>query len=177
MTVAYTEPLALSFRYIEEDYVRAVRAHYASRLRLPLDIAVIVGAAALGAYDMRNGVSWFGIAMLSFSGILALLLVTAFLILPHYFFRTQPKFRDEYTLAFSSEGVCFKTIHIDSNLEWSLYTHVLIDAHSYILYYGSHEFSVIPKRVFQNDVQRKGFEQLLTENIPQTTDKTKAVST
>ena len=36
------ETVNLSFRYAEQDYVRAMRAHYVSRLRLPLDIAVIV---------------------------------------------------------------------------------------------------------------------------------------
>jgi hypothetical protein len=41
------ETVNLSFRYAEQDYVRAMRAHYASRLRLPLDIAVIVGIAVI----------------------------------------------------------------------------------------------------------------------------------
>ena len=49
------ESLNLSFRYSESDYVRAMRAHYISRLRLPLDIAVLVGAAVLGAYELRAG--------------------------------------------------------------------------------------------------------------------------
>ena len=42
------ETVSLSFRYAEQDYVRAMRAHYASRLRLPLDIAFIVGSLFLG---------------------------------------------------------------------------------------------------------------------------------
>ena len=40
---ARMDTVQLSFRYVEQDYVRAMRVHYASRLRLPLDIAVIVG--------------------------------------------------------------------------------------------------------------------------------------
>ena len=40
----------LSFRYLESDYVRAMRAHYASRLRLRLDIVVIVATVAFGVY-------------------------------------------------------------------------------------------------------------------------------
>jgi hypothetical protein len=45
------ETVNLSFRYADEDYVRAMRAHYASRLRLPLDIAVTSGVAVFGAYE------------------------------------------------------------------------------------------------------------------------------
>ena len=40
----------LSFRYSEQDIVRAMRAHVASRLRLKLDIAVVVATALLAVY-------------------------------------------------------------------------------------------------------------------------------
>ena len=40
----------LSFRYSEPDYVRAMRAHYRSRLRLKLDAAVTLVTALLGVY-------------------------------------------------------------------------------------------------------------------------------
>ncbi len=32
----------LSFRYLEADYVLALRAHYVTHLRLPLDIVVVI---------------------------------------------------------------------------------------------------------------------------------------
>jgi len=43
----------------------------------------------------------------------------------------------------------------------------LIDAHSYILYYGSRQFTVVPKRVFQSVEQQQAFEQLLTQHVSQ----------
>src|SRR6266481_7221467 len=141
------ETVDLAFRYAEQDYVRAMRAHYASRLRLPLDIAVIVGLAVLGAYEWRSGSHGFGITLLCVSGIFALMLVAAFAIIPRISFRSQPKFRDDYALRFSPQGIHFRTAHIDSDLQWSMYTSALVDAHSFILYYGSQQFTVIPKRV------------------------------
>jgi hypothetical protein len=48
-----------------------------------------------------------------------------------------------------------------------MYSRALVDAHSYVLYYGSRQFTVIPKRVFQSADQRQAFEQLLTERISQ----------
>jgi YcxB-like protein len=150
-----------------------MRAHYASRLRLPLDIAVVVGSAVLGAYELRSGSRTFGIVLLCLSGIFALMLVAAFAIIPKIAFRMQPKFRDDYSLTFSPQGIHFRTAHIDSDLQWSMYTRALVDAHSIILYYGSQQFTVIPKRTFQDVAQRETFERLLVQNIPNVIDKTK----
>jgi hypothetical protein len=167
------ETVNLAFRYAEQDYVRAMRAHYASRLRLPLDVAVILGFAVLGAYEMWSGSHGFGITLLSVSGIFALMLVAAFAIIPRIAFRSQPKFRDDYSLGFSPQGIHFRTAHIDSDLQWSMYTSALVDAHSFILYYGSQQFTVIPKRVFQDVLQRQTFEQLLGQNVSNVVDMTK----
>jgi YcxB-like protein len=167
------ETVNLSFRYAEKDYVRAMRAHYASRLRLPLDVAVTVGVAVLGAYEWRSGAHAFGVALLCVSGIFALILVAAFAVIPRISFRSQPKFRDEYSLRFSPEGIHFQTVHIDSDLQWGMYTSALVDAYSFILYYGTQQFTVIPKRVFQDASQRQTFERLLLQNVSKVVDKTK----
>ena len=167
------ETVNLSFRYVEQDYVRALRAHYAGRLRLPLDIAVIVGVAVVGAYEWRSGSHVTGIISLCLSSILALMLVAAFAVIPSVAFRKQPKFLDEYSLAFSPEGIHFRTTHIDSDLKWGMYRWALVDAYSFILYYGSQQFTVIPKRVFESPSQREAFEQLLRQNVSRVVDKTK----
>ena len=106
------ETVNLSFRYAEQDYVRALRAHYAGRLRLPLDIAAIVGVAVIGAYEWRSGSHGAGIISFCLSGVLALMLVAAFAVIPSIAFRKQLKFRDEYSLSFSPEGIHFQTTHI-----------------------------------------------------------------
>jgi hypothetical protein len=98
------ETVNLSFRYVEQDYVRALRAHYAERLRLPLDIAVIVGLAVLGVRETESGSRGFGISMLAVSGISAVMLLAAFAVIPKIVFRSQPKFRDDYSLTFSPQG-------------------------------------------------------------------------
>ena len=82
-------------------------------------------------------------------------------------FRSQAKFRDDYSLTFSQDGIHFRTAHIDSQLQWGLYSKALIDAHSYVLYYGSRQFTVIPKRVFQSDDQQQSFERLVTQHVSQ----------
>lgn len=158
----------LSFRYAEADYVRALRAHYASHLRLRTDIVLTVILAGIGACLLRSpGLYWLGLACIVVAGAFALALLVAFTVIPPLAFRREPKFRDDYTLTFSTEGIHFRTAHVDSHLQWSMYSRALIDAHSYVLYYGTRQFTAIPKRVFQSVEQQQAFDQLLTQQIPQ----------
>jgi YcxB-like protein len=153
----------LSFRYSEGDYVRALRAHYRSRLRLRLDLAVAIVVGILGIYLWP---SFAGVASVAVSVLLVLMLVAAFFVIPPLVFRREPKFRDDYSLTFSSEGIHFRTAHIDSQLQWSMYSRALIDSYSYVLYYGSSQFSVIPRRVFRNVDEQREFEEMLAKHVP-----------
>jgi hypothetical protein len=144
-----------------------MRSDYASRLRVRLDIFLALVLAAVRAYFWPSPSShWFGVLAVAASAVFCVILVAAFLVIPPVAFHYQPKFRDEYSLTFSLEGIHFQTAHIDSHLEWSIYSQVLVDAHSYLLYWGSRTFTIIPKRVFQNTEQQGSFEQLLAGRIP-----------
>jgi hypothetical protein len=98
--------------------------------------------------------------------IFLLILLAAFVIIPPVTFRVNPKYRDDYSLVFSAEGIHFRTVHIDSQLQWSVYSRALVDAYSYILYYGSRTFTVIPKRVFQDSEQQSALERMLGQHVP-----------
>lgn len=159
--------VSLRFRYSETDYVRAMRAHYRTVLRLWLDIPSIAAFILLGIYLWHSAeLHWLSIASFVVSGAFALMLVAAFVIIPPLVFRREPKFGDEYSLTFSPECIHFKTMHFDSRLEWSTYSRVLVDRYSYVLYYGLRSVSVIPKRVFQSPEQQATFERLLAEHVP-----------
>jgi hypothetical protein len=158
--------ISISFRYAERDYVQAMRAHYVRHLRLRLDIIVIVIVAGIGAYIVRSqDLQWLGLSCIAVAVLFTLMLVSAFTIIPLLVFRREPKFRDEYSLTFSPGGIHFRTAHIDSQLQWNLYSWALITARSFILYYSSRQFTVIPKRIFKDTEQRQAFEQLLTQQV------------
>jgi hypothetical protein len=162
----------LSFRYSEQDIVRAMRAHVASRLRLKLDIAVVVVTALLAVYLWQSpDLYWYSRGLVGVLVVFVLILVAAFSVIPVMLFRREPTYRDDYSLTFSSESIHFCTIHIDSQLQWSMYSRALIDAHSFVLYYGSRSFSVIPKRVFETAEQQAAFEKLISEKIPEISKK------
>ena len=166
------ETVHLSFHYSKADIVRAMRSHYASRMRPRLDVVMAVVLALAGAYLWRSPDShWSGVFAMGASAAFVLFLFTAFVILPPLAFRLEPKYRDDYSLIFSSEGIHFRMVHIDSQLQWSVYSRALVDAHSYLLYYGSRIFTVIPKRVFESAEQQRVFEHLLAQHIPKIVTK------
>jgi YcxB-like protein len=166
------EAVNLSFRYSESDIVHAMRSHYASHMRPRLDIVMAVGLAVAGAYCWRSpSWHWSGVFFATASAVFVLFLFAAFVIMPPLAFRLEPKYRDDYFLTFSPTGLHFRTVHIDSQLQWNLYSRALVDACSYILYYGSRTFTIIPKRVFQNVEQQRAFEELLAQHVPKIVNK------
>lgn len=160
------QTISLSFRYTEADYVCALRSHYASILRLRMDIFVVMALVAFGSYCLfEPTLHWLGVFSLIGSGLFTFLLFAAFFILPRWLFRRELKFRDDYALTFSSDDIHFRTKGIDSHLQWSMYTRAIVDPRSYILYYGERNFTVIPKRVFEDTEQMQGFEQILIQHV------------
>src|SRR5260370_14706106 len=161
------DSIHLTFRYSKQDIVRAMRAHIASRLRLKFDIVVVLASALFGAYSWRSLDSpVYGMVLVGVSAIFFLVLIAAFAVVPVVVFRREAKFRDEYSLTFSAEGIHFRTVHIDSQLQWSMYNRALVDAHSFVLYYGARSFTLIPKRVFETAEQQAAFDRLIEMKIP-----------
>jgi hypothetical protein len=161
-----------SFRYSELDYIRAVRAYNLARLRIWLDLVVIVfvGVATVYLWQFPS-LHWFSITLMSVLGILGLGLLISFTVIPPIVFRRDRKFRDKYTVTCSGDGIRFESTHVDSLIQWSAYSQALIDSYSYVLKYGK-SFTAIPKRVFHNESQKKQFEQLLTVHISEILRKT-----
>ena len=160
--------VSVSFRYAQRDYTRATRANFGSRRRLMFDVAVAAVVAAAGLYLLTSrSDKWMGILLLSLSLIFVLVLIVGLAVVPRMVFRSTPKLHDEYFLEFSPQGIHFHTAQIDSELQWSTYSRALINAHSYLLYYGPRSHTIVPRRVFQNDEQRNAFEHLLAQKIPQ----------
>ena len=161
-----SEAINLSFRYAKSDIVRAMRSHYASHMRPRLDIITAFLLAVVGAYLWRSpSTRWFGGFAIGASAVFVLFLFVAFVVGPPLAFRLEPEYRNDYSLIFSPEGIHFRTVHVDSQLQWSLYSRTLVDAYSYILYHGSRTFTIIPKRVFQNPEQQRAFEELLGQHV------------
>lgn len=161
-----SEPIELSFRYSAADVSRAIRSCYASRLRPRRDFLIVLLCLIAAVALWRMALHGFALFLFGAAAVFLLILAAAFVFVPLAAFRLQPKFRDKYSLTFTAQGIHFRTEHIESQIEWNLYTRVKIDPNSYLLYYGPASFTIIPKRVFAGPEQLKAFEELVGQKIP-----------
>ena len=146
-----TGSISAAFTITRDEYVRAIRRYYKTKLQVKRDLVGGAIAIAFGLYLLSTFeniiLAWFSIV----SGVvLASLVVFAIFVLPSIIYRSQPKLKDEYRLEFRDDGIGFKTKEIDSNLKWSIYHSWLRDDEFYILYHGTRDVSVVPRRSFAN---------------------------
>lgn len=80
-------------------------------------------------------------------------------------FRTNPKFREEYQLTLTPESLHFRTPTIDSTLKWTMYTNFLETSRVFLLEYGKHMYTVIPKSALDNDSKINEIRELLSSMI------------
>jgi len=166
------ETISLRFKYTQEEYAAASRLYMLRSAEFWIRFIVSTLFCAGGIYlvsmlDMDLGIAFF----LTFIGVVWLLIGFLQLVVePRQAFRREPKFRDEYLLQFSDDGIQFKTAQIDALVQWSLYSRVIEDERFYLLVYGRNMMSVIPKRAFTSEEQERAFDELLKRQLPAGSD-------
>ncbi len=153
------------FTITRDEYIRAMRRHYRTRLRIGRDIVGGLIAICCGLY-LLNSTDQFAFAwLLIVVGTFLLVLVAyAILVMPSMIYRSQPKLKSRYRLQFDDNGIRFRTNDIDAQLKWQMYHSWLCDDEFYILYHGTRDLSVIPIRSLPED-RCQQFEALLKRNI------------
>ena len=160
--------ISLRFKYTEEEYIAATRL-YLTRSK---DFAIRLSICAFYAIAFISVFVWLDFASEAIFLLIALAcfpFLIGFLnlfVLPRQRFRSDPKFKDEYFLQFSDDGIQFKTTDIDALLQWSLYNKVLENERFYLLVYSKNMISVIPKRAFADATQEAAFSEMLRRNLP-----------
>lgn len=81
-----------------------------------------------------------------------MIIISALYVVPQLAYSRDEKLKWPYHLRFAEDGIEFRTDNLDSRLGWLLYTNVLIDHHSYLLYQGNAQFTIIPKHALPDDV-------------------------
>lgn len=164
------EFVQLSFKYTEDEYVAAARLFMWRSKETLIRLVVSFAFLSLGLILLLSLIDiglppWFMISLLLLVGIA--LFHGFFLDLPRRHFRGDPKFRDEYSLTFSDEGIRFKTRSIEASVAWSLYTGVTENENFYLLIYGKNiaSLSIIPKRAFRDSKQEAAFREMLRRHI------------
>ena len=161
-----SKPIELRFKYTEDEYVAAIRAYMLGRSRVTFFVLIASVVLILGVYFLISGIDIaLTVSFLCSSAFLFGLLATSVFILPRRRFQADPKFRDEYALSFTDDGILFKTEHIDAKVDWSLYNEAVETDRFHLLVYGKGAMSVIPKRVFHNAEEEALFKDLIARRV------------
>ena len=167
------QPIQVKFTHTEAEYLSATRLLLLGQ-KVLLARMVIVLALVFFGIVMVSLISevefplWaaVGIGLLIDAGFAYMAVVDA----PRRLFRKDSKFRDEYALTFSEEGIALKTHQIDSKLAWSLYKQVVENKSLYVLVYdapGRMVMTVVPKRVFRHAGEESEFRELVHRKVDQ----------
>jgi hypothetical protein len=160
------DAIELRFRYSETEYVRAYRSYCLFKRRAAFFILLAGSLIVIGFYLLATGrdvvliVSFFTTGAFLFG-----LSFTSSYLLPRQRFRTDPRFRGEYFLRFSDNGIEFHTNDIDSKVAWRIYKEAVETKDFYLLSDGASTLTVIPKRVFANSGEELQFRTMLDAKV------------
>lgn len=158
--------ISISFFNELKDHIEAQRVLYGQGFMAKLDKIVAVLLFAFGIYCVTSaGVAWwtliwFPLAVAEWFDLLTLSRLRA-----KIHFRRNPKFREEYHLTFSPQNIHFKTISLDSTLQWTHYERVIENPNLFLLVYGRDLYTIVPKRYFKSEEELNTFRALVDQTI------------
>ena len=160
------EVIELRFKYSEKEYVSAYRKYFLAKKRAAFFIIIASGLIVAGIYFLlSSGDVALTVSFIATGAFLIGLLVTSSILLPRQRFRSDPRFKGEYLLRFSENGIEFHTDDIDAKVSWRIYNEALETRDFFLLSDGGSTLSVIPKRAFANAAQELRFRQMLDAKV------------
>lgn len=160
------DPITIEFDNELAEHLAADRLHYRSTLWWKVDKVVAVALAAFASYaTVTVGPRWWTLIFFALAVVEWFNLLSPRPLQIRFYFKRNPKFSERYRLAFSEDGIDFKTPSLDSRIAWTHYTRVLESDALVLLMYGTRMYSVIPKRAFSDDKQRDRFLELARRHV------------
>jgi hypothetical protein len=159
-------PISVSFFNELKDHLEAQRILYSRSVLAKVDKVVAVLLIGVGVYSLASvglhwwTVIWFPLALAEWFDCLSLNRWRA-----RITFQRNPKFREEYHLAFSPESIHFKTASIDSTLQWTHYEDVIESSDLFLLMYGKGLYTLVPKRCFNSIQEIDAFRTLVSQVV------------
>lgn len=152
----------LQINYNEKDLLHGYRLHFKRTLRLSLTILISVLSIGLGVFylSLDKGLQ-VGYLLLIMPLVLIGILLFVFTVFPRILYKRDNKYDDQYTIVFEENGIDFEKKGTATHIDWLAYTKVYHDRNTYILYYGKNDFTIIPRRVFQDCEEETAFRRLL----------------
>lgn len=161
------ETIEVRFQYTEKEYIQASRQYmFMSKLLKKSDIIlpfVLLPVSVL--YMFLADFNVLSIVICVCACVYLAVIGTLYYLIPKVTYKQNAKFREEYYLAFSEEGIKFQTNTINSDLQWDVYKALLENEEYFYLCQNKQVYSVIPKRAFQDEVQAQQFKELVLGKV------------
>ncbi len=156
--------MTFTYQATQSDLIHAARTWEGQHWKAARYIVAAI-LIAYGVFVLIGSGLWWG-ALFVLVGLLETFnLLPGSIIRAIIEFRTNPKFREEYQLTFSTESLHFRTATIDSTLKWTMYTGFLETSKAFILVYGKRMYTIIPKRALDSDASSHELREFLCSVI------------
>ncbi len=163
--MAESRSIVLDFTYSKQEIMQAFRLHYKKLLNIKRDLFIGFALLAVCVFlSSRFGFSSLLYFLLFLSGILLLLPLFAFYILPLLKFNQNQKWAFPFSFRFA-EQLEIKNRDASENLSWQKFYDVVEDEHFFLIYSDTNIFLIIPKRVFKTLNHQAAFRELLKSKI------------
>lgn len=161
------ETVNLTFRYTQEEYVKSERQYlFASKIITKTSIVVLAIYLPFSLlYFILSSFSVLSTIALGIAIVVSVMGCVLYFYMPAYKFKKTSKYHEEYNVAFSNDGIKFKTPTINSELKWEIYSELWESDEFYFLVQALRIYTLIPKRVFQDSSTKQAFEEMAIANL------------
>ncbi len=120
-----------------EEHQKAQHILYSKGIFFKIDKIVAALLFGFGIYLVASvGLRWWTVVWFPLAAAEWFNLLSPIRLRTRIQFQREPKYREEYCVAFSYENIHFKTTTIDSTLQWTNYTRVIESPTLFLLMYG-----------------------------------------
>ena len=161
------EIIEVRFQYTEKEYIQASRQYmFMSKLLKKSDIILPFVFLPLSVlYMFLADFNVWSIIICVSAWLYLVVIGASYYLIPKVTYKQNAKFREEYYLAFSGEGIRFQTNTINSDLQWDVYKDMLENEEYFYLCQNKQMYSVIPKSAFQDESQVQQFKELVLGKV------------
>jgi hypothetical protein len=164
------QSVRVKFQYGKQEYVKAIQEYLiAAKILRRVDFFVIFIIFFLSVgYMLKFGKNSLSVTMLALSAFIAFMLLKFYFINPMMTWNKTPKLKEEYSLTFSEADIAFKTVSVNTKLNWNIYKKYLETRNFYFLLMSRQQYTIIPKRAFKSPEKQRAFENIIKLKMKKT---------
>lgn len=155
----------VKFKHDYKDFKRT-QLIYLFRLRkryiilLPFILLVLFGILYLW---ISEGYSEYMMTAFILYGLSLFIIIYKSFVLPLLSFKRNPRARLEYSYTFNHDGMEMIIEDASSKYKWSFFQNVIETKDNFLFFFKKNLFIIIPKRVFNSDVEIEKLKEVLNE--------------